>query len=71
MSQGYIYSDNWRNCEGRHGLNKGGESGSPTPPIGIDADHRLVPLRRCEDGRGRSQLHLLPDPHPVQLAVTN
>ena len=28
MSQGYIYSDNWRNCEGRHGLNQGGEAGT-------------------------------------------
>lgn len=63
----YIYSDNWRNCEGRHGVNQGGESGTL---IGVSADHRMVPLRGREDARGRGQLYLLPDPDPVQLAVT-
>lgn len=27
--QRYIYSDNWRNCEGRHGVNQGGELRTP------------------------------------------
>lgn len=25
MPKQYIYSDKWRDCEGRHGLNEGGE----------------------------------------------